>query len=217
MVHPWPVVAFIGDIIRSRKLSEHQRGPVQRDLEQFLVYVNRRYRRSVLAQFLVTLGDEFQGLVRDPVVVPEIVQDARERLPEVRFRMAVGYGKLTTPLKKVALGTDGPAWYNARDLLNSWRAGKREGVGFHGFPDHDVALNGLSGLLTHHWNGLEASQRKIITALRHHEGLRKDAAADLGISPQSMSNRAQSAGAREYEDGMIAMRDLLRRYTPPEA
>jgi len=217
MVYPSPVVAFIGDIIRSRKLPPDSREPVQRDLEEFLLWINRTYRRGVLASFLVTLGDEFQGLVGDPAVIPDIVQDAREKLPGVKFRIALGYGRLTTPLKKVALGTDGPAWHNARDLLNSWRAGKRDGVGFHGFPDHDVVLNGLSGLLTHHWNGLEASQREIITALRHHEGPRKDAAADLGISPQSMSNRAQSAGAREYRDGMFALKDLLRRYSPAAA
>lgn len=212
MVHPTPVVAVIADMIQSRRLPAHRRAAVQVALHAFLAGVNRRYRASVLAGFLVTLGDEFQGLLGDPGVLPDIVQDAREQLPDVRFRIAVGYGRLTTPLQKKALGTDGPAWHQARALLQTWRSKKRDGVGFAGFGDDDGVLNGLAALITFHWNSLEASQREIITTLRHHEGLRKDAARTLGISQQNLSNRALAAGAREYEAGVAAWRTLLLRH-----
>lgn len=148
-------------------------------------------------------------------MIPEIVQDARERLGEkgdVRLRIAVGWGTLTTPLKRVALGTDGPAWHHARAVLSNWRLAKRDGVAFQDFAE-DVVLNALAGLMTRHWNALEATQRRTITALRHHEGLRKEAAAELRITPQALSNRATSAGEREYANGMAAMRELLARVT----
>jgi hypothetical protein len=214
MVPRTPIIAVLGDIVRSRRLAPPERSDVQDALEELLADVNRRYERAILGTFLMTLGDEFQGLLHEPRVVPDLVQDIREKLPTLRFRIVVSRGALTTDVKPkaVALGTDGPAWHTARRVLEQWRAAKRDGVAFVGFADDDVVLNGLSGLLTHHWTHLEASQREIITGLRHHQGLRKDAAADMSISQQALSNRAQSAGWREYEAGMIACRELLARY-----
>jgi hypothetical protein len=200
-------------------MDPKDRSEAQAVLERLMGDFNRRYEHSVLGDFLMTLGDEFQGLLDDPSVVPDIVQDIREALPRIRFRIAVSRGQLTTELKskRVALGTDGPAWHAARQVLEQWRAAKRDGVAFVGFGDDDTVLNGLSGLLTHHWSHLEASQREIINALRHHQGLRKEAAADMSISQQALSNRAQTAGWREYEGGLIACRELLRRHTPNAA
>lgn len=209
-----PVFAVLGDIVRSQRLEPQERAELQRELEDLMRGINERYQTSVLGAFLMTLGDEFQGLLGAPGVVPDIVQDIRERLPRTRFRIVVSFGELTTDLKPVALGTDGPAWHAARDLLEGWRAAKRDGVAFTGFGGDDVVLNGIAGLMAHHWSHLETSQREIGTALRHHEGLRKEAASEMGISQQALSNRAQSAGWREYEAGMLAWRTVLERHTP---
>jgi hypothetical protein len=208
------IIAVLGDIVRSRKLEPKERSDVQDTLEQLLTDVNRRYESGILGTFLMTLGDEFQGILDEPGLVPDIVQDIREKLPTLRFRIVVSRGVLTTDIKPktAALGTDGPAWHTARKVLEQWRGAKRDGVAFVGFADDDVILNGLSGLLTHHWTHLEASQREIVIALRHHQGLRKEAAAEMSISQQALSNRAQSAGWREYEAGMLACRELLARY-----
>lgn len=213
-----PVIAVIGDVVQSRAIPARQRAKVQGALERMMAHINRRYSKMVLSDFLVTLGDEFQGLLDVPEVVPDIVQDMREQLPELRIRLAVSRGILTTPTKKTALGMDGPAWHAARDLLESARRARGEGAGtsawFTGFRGDDELLNALSGLLGHHWDRLIESQREVVSALLRHEGLRKDAARALKISQQSLSNRAQSAGAREYAAGMDAWRALLRRHAP---
>ena len=206
-----PVVALLGDIVKSKRLPPDERADVQLRLERLLARINERYASTVLGQFLITIGDEFQGILDQPGDVPDIVQDIREEFPTLDFRIAVSFGEITTGIKTMALGTDGPAWYAARALIEEWRRAKRHGVAFTGFKADDSILNGLSGLLTYHWSHLEASQREIITALRHHEGLRKEAAAEMKISQQALSNRAQTAGWREYDAGMQAWRDVLRR------
>jgi hypothetical protein len=211
--HP-TVVALLGDIVGSRRLAADERAELQQTLAALMTDINASYRRAVLADFLVTLGDEFQGILGAPEVVPDIVQDINERLPRTRFRIVASLGQLTTALNPIALGTDGPVWHNARNVLEASRASKRDGVAFVGFGADDVVLNGISGLMAHHWSHLEMSQREVVTALRHHEGLRKEAASDMGISQQAMSNRAQSAGWREYEAGMVAWRTLLARHRP---
>jgi len=209
---PRTVIAVIGDITGSRQIAPAERGSVQRSLERTMVHINTRYKEAVLATFLVTLGDEFQGILRDPTVVPDVVQDIRERLPRIRLRIAVSRGEITTPIRKTALGTDGPVWHAARDLINVWRAVKREGVGFSGFNPDDVVLNGIGDLLTYHWTHLEDSQRQILTVLRKEQRSRKHIAKRLGISAQAVSNRAQTAGWREFDAGMTAMRELLSRH-----
>jgi hypothetical protein len=208
------LIAVLGDIVRSRRLAPQERSDLQRSLDALMRDINARYERAVVSDFLLTLGDEFQGLLDAPAVIPEIVQDVRETLPRTKFRLAVSLGEITTDLKPVALGTDGPVWHAARSLLQHWRAAKRDGVAFTGFGDDDAVLNGISGLMAHHWTHLEASQREIITALRHRAGLRKVAASEMGISQQALSNRAQSAGWREYEAGLVAWRTVLERHTP---
>jgi hypothetical protein len=211
------VVAVIGDVVRSKQLEPSERAAVQSALERVMLDTNSRYRDAVLADFLITLGDEFQGMVRQPEAIPEIVQNLREQLPKTRFRIAVSHGELTTPLKPVALGTDGPVWHAARRLLDEWRKAKRDGVGFIGFAQDDVVLNGIAALLTYHWTHLEDSQREILTALRDQSDARKQVAERIGISQQALSNRAQSAGWREYDAGMTAWRAVLRRHTPQTA
>ncbi len=175
-------------------------------------WINTQYKDAVLSRFLITLGDEFQGILRHPEVVPDIVQDLREEFPNTMFRIAVSKGSLSTPLKPVALGTDGPAWHSARALLEDWLKAKRDGVGFVGFREDDAVLNALGALLTYHWSHLERSQREILTSLRHATESRKEVAEDIGISPQSLSNRAQSAGWREYSQGLGAWRAVLARH-----
>jgi len=207
-----PVIAILGDIVRSKRIEPKERGELQVALEHLMAEINRRYSGDVLGQFLMTLGDEFQGILETPRAVPDIVQDIREQLPRIKFRIVASLGTLTTSIKPIALGTDGPAWHSARDVLEQWRSTKRDGLAFTGFANDDRVLNGISGLLTYHWSHLEDSQRAIITALRHHEGLRKDAASDLKISQQAMSNRAQTAGWREFDGGMHALREILARH-----
>ena len=71
----------------------------------------------------------------------------------------------------------------------------------------------MAALLTFHWTHLELSQREILQALRGStERGRKELAHRLGISQQALSNRAQRAGWREFDAGMTAWRELLRRH-----
>src|SRR5260370_9939679 len=68
---PRPSIAVIGDIVASRRVGQAQRSLVQRQLEGLVTTLNARYRRAIAARFLVTLGDEFQGVLRRGAAVPQ--------------------------------------------------------------------------------------------------------------------------------------------------
>lgn len=56
-----PYVAIIGDIKNSRELQDRKQ--VQEKLEAVLNEINDTYDADIASKFLITLGDEFQGLL----------------------------------------------------------------------------------------------------------------------------------------------------------
>lgn len=72
------------------------------------------------AKFLITLGDEFQGLLVKPNHLLEIIDDIQREIYPVRLRFGVGIGKITTQISpEAAIGSDGPAFYAARNIIES--------------------------------------------------------------------------------------------------
>ena len=57
-------IAIIGDIKNSRKIDN--RKEVQTKLNGVLDEINQTYCEEIAAGFLITLGDEFQGLLLRP-------------------------------------------------------------------------------------------------------------------------------------------------------
>jgi hypothetical protein len=200
-------VALLADVAGSRRLSSNERASLQTQLDGLMKYLNRAYRHSISAAFLITLGDEFQGILKDETQVVAIVQDIHEHLPDLPVRIAVSRGRLSTPLKKTAIGTDGPIWHSARDLVGELRKSDRYGAAFVGFGrTRDVVLTAIAGLLTGHWSRLRNSQRAIIAQYWHEPDTPKKRLAEkLGLTQQALSNRARSSGWRAYVAGLKAM------------
>src|SRR6478609_4072574 len=57
-------VAIIADIVDSRRITGARRRELQKRLELLLSEVNRDFAQAIAANFLITVGDEFQGLLR---------------------------------------------------------------------------------------------------------------------------------------------------------
>ena len=120
--------ALIGDIIDSR--HEQDRYDVQKKLQSILSSVNAEHAAHIAADFLITLGDEFQGLLfaekgADPIFVADRIID--EMFP-VRIRIAIGFGGMATQIRReAAIGADGEAFYRARNGMNLLRKAENRG------------------------------------------------------------------------------------------
>jgi len=57
--------AIIGDIVESKKILN--RNEAQEKLNHILKDINIEYERNIAAKFIITLGDEFQGLLSNPI------------------------------------------------------------------------------------------------------------------------------------------------------
>ncbi|MGB4438298.1 MAG: SatD family protein, partial [Sedimentibacter sp.] len=58
-----PYIAIIGDIVNSKKIDN--RNDVQIKLKSLLKRIDEKYTDDIASDFMITLGDEFQGLLKD--------------------------------------------------------------------------------------------------------------------------------------------------------
>ena len=82
----------------------------------------------------MTLGDEFQGLLFNGRKVFDIIPKIKMDIYPVEIRYGIGVGQITTSINTdMALGADGPGFYNARkaiDFLKKMRGntGRRQQI-----------------------------------------------------------------------------------------
>lgn len=87
-----PYVAIIGDIIKSKSIKERKN--VQEKLYQVLMKLNEKYQNDIAANFIITLGDEFQGLLHEGENVLPIIEYIQMEMHPVEIRFGIGVGKL---------------------------------------------------------------------------------------------------------------------------
>lgn len=120
-----PFIAIIGDIRNSRSLES--RKAIQDKLKKVLEEINIKYKKDITSKFIITLGDEFQGLLANGRNLLNIIQDIRIGLYPVEFRFGIGVGEITTDINtEMALGADGPGYYKARNAIEIMKENEKK-------------------------------------------------------------------------------------------
>lgn len=207
--------AFIGDLSGSRDLAPERRQQVQEQLSGLVEGLNSDFDEALLSLFTITLGDEFQGLLSDPAVIPEVLWRLRRDLSSVEIWTGVGFGALDTALKDQAIGMDGPVFHRAREGLDRAREQGIHGGVFVGFGDDDAVLTGLARLLDHQRSSFSPAQLEAMEGVRSGHN-QSGIAAEVGVTPQAISKRLRTAGWDVYRMGEEALRLLLDRYATTE-
>lgn len=116
------VIALIGDVVRSRRVS-NRRG-LQARLSRALGEVSRN-NRCLASPYTLTLGDEFQAVYRRADRVVADILDLLVSIHPVQARFSLGVGSLSTPINpEQALGMDGPAFHRARAAMEALKREK---------------------------------------------------------------------------------------------
>jgi hypothetical protein len=202
--------AVIGDMLASRALQGRQRLRVQTEFNDFVALMNRRYKAALVSEFAITLGDEFQCILADPTVLPDIIWDISraDRFPQLR--LGIGFGRIDTLIPRQAINLDGPALHNARTAIEKAKSDKLLGGVFHGFGDTiDTVANGIARLLRFHISKRSETQLRVLDLLRSgHTQI--EIAKKIGRTPQAVSDHKNAAGWEAYEAGERALRQILR-------
>ncbi len=116
MVQSDRYIAVIGDLVGSRQL--HDRQGVQEELRALLNEINGEYQDELASRFSLTLGDEFQGVLKGPDRLLMLLVRIKLRLWPITVRFGVGLGEITTRIDPAAsIGADGPAYHMARAMI----------------------------------------------------------------------------------------------------
>jgi hypothetical protein len=182
-------IAVIGDVVASRSAAE--RSQMQDHIRQALGEVNDRFADQVVAQFLITIGDEFQGLLRAAGGLDRLLALLRSRANPAELRFGLGLGRLATPLRSEAIGMDGPCFHRARAAVERAKArGTMIEVGMGG---ENAALDIYSILYSELRRRWTRKQRYVLDLAQ--TGLEgKEIAKLLEISPSAVSQHLTAAG-----------------------
>ncbi len=118
-------LVLIGDVVGSRHLSAPARASFQKRLRAELEALNKS-RKGLASPYTLTLGDEFQAVLREPAGVFADAFALLARTAPMRMRFALAVGEIVTPINpKQAIGMDGPAFHRARATLERLKAAER--------------------------------------------------------------------------------------------
>ncbi len=212
-----PYVAVIGDIRGSREIAE--RNSVQGRLREVLCRINETYRTEIAAKFVITLGDEFQGLLHGGLRLVEIMEEIERGMYPVRIRFGIGIGEITTEINaEMAIGADGPAYYRAREaverLKDSEQRKKLEASDIRIEIERDEhsqarALNTIFLLMTvlkGHWSG---RQREIIWQFEENRGSQAACAEQLQISQSSVQRSLANGNYYAYKEARDTVSSVM--------
>jgi hypothetical protein len=199
-------------MLASRTLTGGKRLRAQARFTEFIERLNRdtRYRGALRSKFAITLGDEFQGILRDASILPDLIWDIANATDLPVFRLGIGYGRLDTAIPSFAINLDGPALHHARAAIDIAKSEKLLGGVFFGFGSEvDQAANGVARLLWFHMQKRTPAQRTIIGLLRQGHS-QVEIAQLIHRTPQAVNAHKNAAGWDAFHAGEQAMRAILR-------
>lgn len=205
-------LALIADVIESKMVQE--RFDLQKQLEITLQKMNGLFADYLASCFTLTLGDEFQALLKVDAPVFQIIDTLRSELTPTQLRFGIGLGEIVTAIDPLqSIGADGPAYWNARAAINFVHQkndyGNTQIYFSSGKENQDFFVNALIASGEAIRSGWRDSQEEILLNLLkrsvYSESFsQQDLAQSLAINPSALSKRLKSSSVRVYLRGRAA-------------
>jgi hypothetical protein len=170
--------------------------------------LNERFWVDLTLPFVVTVGDEIQGVTPEPGVAIEIL------LEGVRSRswwLGLGLGRIETPVGESAARSRGPAFYEARKAVES---AKRSRYGFaveatdaEAAREIQTVIDLLAFVVKRRGND---PQRWRAIELAWNGSSTVEIGRALGITQQAASKRLLNAGVEEERAGRQLAEKMMR-------
>ncbi|MEX2719975.1 MAG: SatD family protein [Candidatus Wukongarchaeota archaeon] len=197
------------DIKGSKKLKN--RAEVQNKILNLLSSLNKEFNSFLIADFMMTLGDEFQGVLKTTSVILNIYKYVKKNLP-VGFYCGVGIGYIETSLSEKPSEMDGSAFHHSRGALKEAKKRNIELV----FKSHsgeiDFLLNSVMRLILHVKSKWTKKQRERISFLESEENIKlSDVAKKFQVSKQAISKMIRTAGWRAVRNAEKLVENYLKR------
>ena len=205
-------LALIADVIDSKMVQE--RLDLQKQVEKTLQKMNELFGDYLASRFTLTLGDEFQALLKVDAPVFQIIDTLRSELNPTQLRFGIGLGEIVTAIDPLqSVGADGPAYWNARAAINFVHQkndyGNTQIYFSSGKENQDFFVNALISSGEAIRSSWRDSQEEILLNLLKRSVYsetfsQQDLAQSLAINPSALSKRLKSSSIRVYLRGRAA-------------
>lgn len=210
-------IAVIGDIKESKKITN--RSEVQKKLKQILEKINDKYTDDISSKFMITLGDEFQGLLCNGKNIMNIIFEIERDMYPVKIRFGVGAGTITTAVnKEMSIGADGPGYYNARNAIEIIKENEKKkqtnaaDIRFEAEGSNQattIMINTILSLLTVIKNSWSDRQREIIWDMLQYQDNQVDAANRFKIKQPAIQKSLAKGKYYAYKDALDTIESSL--------
>ncbi len=208
------------DIKDSRKMHANERYEWQLFLKSAIVQVNEDDADLIEAPFMITKGDEFQGVLKNLSDIPHIIMKFERLVFPLIMRYGVGYGPIQKMGSKIPIEMDGRAFHRASAGLD-YAKRKKYGVYLDtGNPEFDLMVNTLYQLIyviKGKWSRTNFTRYWKYKSMGTYERV----AQEVGVSTQAVWDSLNNASAIEVinaEEALINLlhQEHLKKYFPEE-
>ncbi|MEA1904313.1 MAG: SatD family protein [Candidatus Hadarchaeota archaeon] len=205
------VVVLIGDIVRSRRMKD--RAAVQRKLKKVLEEVNESRGDLIEAEFMLTSGDSFEGVVRGIGAGYNIFKEIERKLCPIGIRGGIGVGEIETDWSKSVVEMDGPTFHSARRGLSQGKSVKSDLQVITGDKRFDDTINSTLALLRAVESKWTERQREIIEYAISHGNLgQAEIAEHFGVTQPAIAKTLSAARWRAVKRSRKFLKDRLREW-----
>ena len=211
-------IAIIGDIRNSKELID--RKSVQKMLKSTLDKINEKYQNDIASKFMITLGDEFQGLLSNGDNIMNIIEEIEREMYPVKIRFGVGVGEITTDINlEMAIGADGPGYYRARSAIEYLKKNEQKkeahvsDVRLEVDEDNKsvaIMINTILSLIDAVKQKWTDRQREIIWNMIKYQDGQKKVAERLGITQSSVQRGLVSGNYYAYKHALDTVVSALK-------
>lgn len=210
-------VAIIGDIVNSKKIID--RKAVQQKYRKALDNINDDYSEAIAAKFSITLGDEFQGLLKSSKNIIKIVSEIEMAMDPIELRFGIGIGKVSTDIFFESTSeVDGPAYHRARKMIKeiaskeSQYTERQSNIMISSNEDNieiDELLNSILSVCTALKSKWTNRQKEIIYAYLSNAENQYKTADSLNIAQSSVNKSLRGARFYSYQSALETVNSFL--------
>lgn len=212
-------VAIIGDIVDSRQIKDRKK--IQQKFKKVLEDINKKYIEDIASKFTITLGDEFQGLLKNRSNIMNIICEIEMAMAPTKLRFGVGIGDINTEINlDYSSEIDGPAYHRARRMIKEVESKENQYAerqsnimicSEESNAEIDELLNSILSLSTALKSKWTDRQQEIIYAYLSNDENQYKAAHVLNIGQPSVNKALNNARFYSYKSAIHTVNTFLAK------
>lgn len=191
---------LMADIIASRRSDQRL---LIYEFKRIVQFINYKWKESIISPLTITLGDEFQGLLKDMESCYKVVFEIEEFIIEnelnIKLRYVMNYGSIETPINRnIAYEMLGDGLTQAREQLNKLKSGINRFLVLSGKKQKaTIAINDLFMIYESYIDSWKLNEYKMVTQFLKVKDY-KIVASNLDMNRSSTWRRYKGLHIEEY-------------------